>query len=219
MAPLARPPSAILKQQLRYSFGRSVFSFYRRTLAFLLGKYLGDGFPGAGVLLKSIEVCRRIGRIGTTICRSSQSARNAAVHRFSLHHISYEWLRVHAFAVWERPDDALVHVGCCNRGPKMRLTTLLFAFGLLPLCGMQSSAADAQRGAAIAERWCSTCHVVSAGQTEGNTEAPPFSEIKDRRNFDAGKVALFLLAPHPPMRGISLSRNDAADLAAYIAKQ
>jgi mono/diheme cytochrome c family protein len=110
-------------------------------------------------------------------------------------------------------------LGAAREVVAMRLTTLLFAFSLLPLSGMQCSAADARRGAAIADRWCSSCHVVSTGQAEGNTEAPPFSEIADRKNFDAGRVALFLLAPHPPMQGISLSRNDAADLAAYIARQ
>ena len=35
--------------------------------------------------------------------------------------------------------------------------------------------------------------------------------------FDAGKVALFLLDPHPKMPDMGLSRTAAADLAAYIA--
>jgi len=35
--------------------------------------------------------------------------------------------------------------------------------------------------------------------------------------FDAAKIALFLLDPHPKMPDMGLSRSDAADLAAYIA--
>jgi hypothetical protein len=35
--------------------------------------------------------------------------------------------------------------------------------------------------------------------------------------FDAGRVALFLLDPHPKMPDMGLSRTEAADLAAYIA--
>ena len=35
--------------------------------------------------------------------------------------------------------------------------------------------------------------------------------------FDAAKVALFLLAPHPKMPDMELSRIEAGDLAAYIA--
>jgi mono/diheme cytochrome c family protein len=38
-------------------------------------------------------------------------------------------------------------------------------------------------------------------------------------SFDAGKLALFLLAPHPPMPDMSLSRAEAADLATYIMTQ
>ncbi len=83
----------------------------------------------------------------------------------------------------------------------------------------EANAADARKGGIIAERWCSGCHVVSPRQKQGSTEAPPFSEIADRENLDPGKVALFLLLPHPPMSGINLSRNDAADLAAYIDSQ
>ena len=104
-------------------------------------------------------------------------------------------------------------------GSTMHARTVLFAVTLLLVGTMESFAADAHRGEAVAERWCSGCHVVSAGQKQGSTEAPPFSEIADRKNFDAGKVALFLLAPHPPMRGLNLARKDAADLAAYIAIQ
>jgi hypothetical protein len=35
--------------------------------------------------------------------------------------------------------------------------------------------------------------------------------------FDRNKVAFFLLDPHPKMPDMSLSRNEAADLAVYIA--
>jgi mono/diheme cytochrome c family protein len=79
--------------------------------------------------------------------------------------------------------------------------------------------ADARHGEAIAERWCSGCHIVSKGQSQGGTEAPPFSEIAERPGFDPGHVALFLLAPHPPMQGLGLSREDARDLAAYVGSQ
>jgi hypothetical protein len=35
-------------------------------------------------------------------------------------------------------------------------------------------------------------------------------------DFDAAKIALFLLDPHPKMPDMALSRSEAADLAAYI---
>ena len=82
-----------------------------------------------------------------------------------------------------------------------------------------ASAADAANGEKLARRWCASCHVVAADQRQGNTQAAPFSEMAKIPGLDASKLALFLLAPHPPMPDMSLSRAEAADLAAYIEKQ
>ena len=79
-------------------------------------------------------------------------------------------------------------------------------------------AADANNGERLALRWCAACHVVSATQRQTTTDqAPPFATIAKSPGFDAGKVALFLLDPHPKMPDMGLSRTAAADLAAYIA--
>ena len=79
-------------------------------------------------------------------------------------------------------------------------------------------AADADNGRRLAHRWCEACHVVSASQTRPATDqAPPFSAIARSPHFDAAKIALFLLDPHPKMPDMSLTRIEAGDLAAYIA--
>jgi mono/diheme cytochrome c family protein len=44
------------------------------------------------------------------------------------------------------------------------------------------------------------------------------ASIAREPGFDAAKIALFLLDPHPQMPDMGLSRSDAADLAAYIAR-
>lgn len=78
--------------------------------------------------------------------------------------------------------------------------------------------ADANNGERLALRWCAACHVVSATQRQSTTDqAPPFAAIARTPGFDAAKVALFLLDPHPKMPDMSLSRKEAGDLAAYIA--
>lgn len=79
-------------------------------------------------------------------------------------------------------------------------------------------AADAQNGERLARRWCATCHVVTSDQRQATGEAAPFSSIAKMPGFDEAKLALFLLAPHPPMPDMSLSRAEAADLAEYINK-
>lgn len=101
------------------------------------------------------------------------------------------------------------------------LRTLL---ALTMACGLMASAAtafaaDVGNGEKLARRWCAACHVVATDQRQGNTQAGPFSEIAKVPGLDGGKLALFLLAPHPPMPDMSLSRGEAADLAAYIASQ
>ena len=51
------------------------------------------------------------------------------------------------------------------------------------------------------------------------TEAPTFASIARKPGFDEAKVATFLLEPHPKMPSIGLSRDAAADLAAFIASE
>ena len=68
----------------------------------------------------------------------------------------------------------------------------------------------------LARRWCAPCHVVALTERGTTGEAPPFATIANRPDFDAAKLALFLLEPHPKMPNMGLSRTDAGDLAAYI---
>ncbi len=79
--------------------------------------------------------------------------------------------------------------------------------------------ADAANGEKLARRWCAECHVVARDQSRGNTQAAPFSAIAKVPGLDAGKLALYLLLPHPKMPDMNLSRQEAADLAVYIARQ
>jgi mono/diheme cytochrome c family protein len=104
-----------------------------------------------------------------------------------------------------RERQRLNRFACCSA----------LALTLVPVPG---EAADADNGSRLAHRWCEACHVVSATQRRASTDqAPPFATIARRRGFDAAKIALFLLDPHPKMPDMSLTRAEAADLAAYIA--
>jgi len=93
---------------------------------------------------------------------------------------------------------------------------LLVAAAVLPRA---AGAADVAKGERIAKRWCAACHVVSADQKSGNTQVAPFSAIAKTPDLDAAKVALYLLTPHPRMPDMNLTRDEAADLAAYIVSQ
>ncbi len=62
------------------------------------------------------------------------------------------------------------------------------------------------------------CFSYAAQRHDATTDqAAPFATIARIPGFDAAKVALFLLAPHPKMPDMELSRTEAGDLAAHIA--
>jgi mono/diheme cytochrome c family protein len=90
---------------------------------------------------------------------------------------------------------------------------------LLAALPQAAAAADAGKGEVLAKRWCAACHIVSSEQSRGTTQAPPFAEVARKPGFNEGMLAYFLLVPHPKMPDMNLSRNEAADLAAYIATQ
>jgi mono/diheme cytochrome c family protein len=87
---------------------------------------------------------------------------------------------------------------------------------LFALCATDCLAADASRGADFARRWCAGCHLIAPDQPSMLTFAPPFASIAQRSNLNARELANSLLAPHPQMPDRALSRDEAADIAAYI---
>lgn len=95
--------------------------------------------------------------------------------------------------------------------------TLLVISLLAVASASQVWAADARNGEVLASRWCAACHVVAPDQRGPASEAPPFASVANRPDFDAHKLAFFLLNPHPKMPDMGLSRKEAEDLAAYIS--
>ena len=79
--------------------------------------------------------------------------------------------------------------------------------------------ANPEKGSDLAQRWCVSCHVVSKNQTKGLDGVPSFAFIAQRPDLNVDKLAFFLLDPHPVMPNMTLSRDNARDLAAYIASQ
>ena len=97
---------------------------------------------------------------------------------------------------------------------------LTFSFLILASAAETNAyAADAVKGETLAKRWCAGCHIVSSEQQRGTTQAPPFSAVAGKSNFNERTLAYFLLTPHPRMPDMNLTRNEAADLAAYIKNQ
>jgi mono/diheme cytochrome c family protein len=75
-------------------------------------------------------------------------------------------------------------------------------------------AADAARGAQLAQTWCANCHIVGSGsQRQVQVGPPSFHEIS---SLSSDRLRTFLVKRHPPMPDMSLSRSEMDDLIAYI---
>jgi mono/diheme cytochrome c family protein len=98
-----------------------------------------------------------------------------------------------------------------------RMNRLFLSVAAMVLSTGPALAGDPINGERLARRWCASCHVVSLKQTGMVTEATPFPVIAQRADFNERTVAFFLLDPHPKMPDMSLTRTEAADLAAHIA--
>lgn len=105
-----------------------------------------------------------------------------------------------------------------------RLRTTLSLLVGLALGGVAAAApavpADPARGKRLAERWCASCHLVSAEQKSASADAPSFAALANTPGRTEDGIADFLTLPgttHKRMPDLSLSRVEIDDIAAYIA--
>lgn len=95
---------------------------------------------------------------------------------------------------------------------------LAAAWLLLPgAASAQMSPGDPVVGRAIAERWCSSCHLVSPRPVGPVGDgAATFQSIADRASTTALSLRVFLQSPHGQMPDLTLDRNETDDLISYI---
>lgn len=74
---------------------------------------------------------------------------------------------------------------------------------------------DPAMGHTLAERWCLSCH---SAQARGADTAPPLPQLMRGRGSDAAWLRGWLAAPHPPMRGIDLTREQTEDIIAWLRR-
>ncbi|HUK57644.1 MAG TPA: c-type cytochrome [Stellaceae bacterium] len=78
----------------------------------------------------------------------------------------------------------------------------------------QAIAADADAGKRLADQWCTSCHVVGGGG-HGTDAAPPLPTIA-KSIQDPARLRAWLVAPHPPMPNLNLSRAEIDNITAYL---
>jgi mono/diheme cytochrome c family protein len=95
---------------------------------------------------------------------------------------------------------------------------VLAAFCASASAGQAQTAASLARGQEIAERACAGCHALSGqpGRTIEGIAVPSFGAIAARPNQTPQRLQSFIMTPHRPMPGMSLSLAEVNDVVAYL---
>lgn len=102
---------------------------------------------------------------------------------------------------------------------KLAISGVVAAIAMLADIGaMAQTVGDAAKGRRFALQACTPCHLVAPDQLSPPrfTLAPSFAAIANTRAMTKSALAAFLYSPHPSMPNIMLSRDEAADVIAYI---
>jgi mono/diheme cytochrome c family protein len=98
---------------------------------------------------------------------------------------------------------------CTNAG-RLAISLLVAAIG------SGSAWADAGAGRQLAQRWCSSCHVVENRQQGPVPQGPPSFRIVAKSGMTDAALRAFLSHPHGAMPDLALTRAEIDDLIDYI---
>ena len=97
----------------------------------------------------------------------------------------------------------------------LRTLVLVAASMAFAIPAMAAQTGNADAGRQLVMQSCSSCHATGSSATVADG-APPLSFIaKDNKQRPAW-IRGWLMDPHPPMPGIMLSRQQIADIIAYL---
>ena len=90
---------------------------------------------------------------------------------------------------------------------------------LCTVIAIRSAWADAGEGKKVAQRWCSSCHVVEENQPGSVPQGPPSFHMVAKNGMTDAALRGFLSHPHGAMPDLALTRTEIDDLIAYIRSQ
>jgi mono/diheme cytochrome c family protein len=95
------------------------------------------------------------------------------------------------------------------------MSTMSLAAALAIPGAVTGIAQDVDNGRRLAERWCAECHAIGSKPTRFR-RGLRFAALASKDTVTFETLTAFLLLPHATMSNVSLSRNDARDIAAFI---
>ena len=98
---------------------------------------------------------------------------------------------------------------------QMRIFAVAAAIAWIAASSAASAQGSADAGKSLAQQWCSSCHQIEPNAPAKDV-APPFASLAAKNAKDGAWTRAWLTNPHPPMQGISLSRQQIGDIVAYL---
>lgn len=102
------------------------------------------------------------------------------------------------------------------RVPRVLATFLVLIPAMTIMGGAAFATGDPNAGWVLARKWCRGCHVVDTS-AEGTDTAPSFPSIAQDHGADPRWLRAWLVAPHPQMPDLNLSRTEIDDIVAYLS--
>ncbi|WP_341910108.1 cytochrome c [Ferrovibrio terrae] len=97
---------------------------------------------------------------------------------------------------------------------RLLLAVMLLAPAIcISITARAAEVGNATMGRTLADRWCVACHGTTS---RGSDAAPSLPRLMRGRSADEARLRGWLAAPHPPMRGIELSRQETEDIIAWL---
>ena len=83
--------------------------------------------------------------------------------------------------------------------------------------GQEAEAPSAEKGLALAQRFCKGCHVVEGGgDASVPAGVPSLRGLANKPDQSGERIRNVLISPHAPMPDIHLSNQEILDLIAYL---
>jgi mono/diheme cytochrome c family protein len=95
------------------------------------------------------------------------------------------------------------------------ILTMLIALSCFSFAPPALAGGNAERGKAVIEQWCRTCHQRVSEMPDPDM-APPYEEIVVRPDHTRAYFVQFLKEDHFPMTTFRLFDNEKADVVAYL---
>jgi mono/diheme cytochrome c family protein len=98
------------------------------------------------------------------------------------------------------------------------ICSLVASVALVAFSASWPAQADARKGRALAEQWCSECHAIAPNDPTGNPAAPDFADIAKEPSATAYALRVFLRVPHATMPNFILDPDDIDDIVEYMLR-